>query len=200
MTLFPETRSTLLAALQSPGDRYAWEEFVMIYRPVFYRMARRRGLQDADALDLVQQVLLRICRAIETYEQQPGTRFRHWLRRVANNAIATYLRSTPRDVAEGGTAPLENLDVIPNVDSDVSREVDAEFEREIYMLAAAKVRSEVNSATWRAFELTVIDGATCEDAAKTLQKSIGTIYAARSRVVKRLRLHIEYLQSAESNE
>lgn len=199
MTLFPETRSTLLAALQSPGDLCAWDEFVLIYRPVFYRMARRRGLQDADAQDLVQQVLLRICRAIETYEQQPETRFRHWLRRVANNAIATALTSTRRDAAEGGTANFEKLDAIPEVNGEISREVDAEFEREIYMFAAAKVRSEVNSTTWCAFELTMIDGMTCEDAAKKLQKSIGTIYAARSRVVKRLRMQIEHLQSAESN-
>lgn len=199
MTLFPETRSTLLAALQTPGDRYAWEEFVLIYRPVFYRMARRRGLQDADAQDLVQQVLLRVCRAIESFEKKPGTRFRHWLRRVANNAIATALASSRRDVAEGGTVNFEKLDSVPEASDEISREVDAEFEREVYLLAAVKVRSEVNSATWRAFELTMIEGAACEDAARTLQKSIGTVYAARSRVVKRLRLQIEHLESAESN-
>ena len=198
MTLFPDTRSTLLAALQSPGDRCAWDEFVLIYRPVFYRMARRRGLQDADAQDLVQHVLLRICRAIETYEQQPGTRFRHWLRRVANNAIAAALTS-PRDVGEGGSANFDKLDALPEVNDDVSREVDDECEREIYMVAAASVRSEVNSATWRAFELTMIEGVACEEAAKTLKKSIGTVYAARSRIVKRLRIQIERLTSGKND-
>lgn len=197
MTLFPETRSSLLAALQSPADHFAWEEFVLIYRPVFYRMARRRGLQDADAQDLVQQVLVRICRAIETYEQHPGTRFRHWLRLVANNAISTALSKTHRDVAEGGTANVEKLDAIPGIYSDISHEVDAEFEREMYMLAAAKVRSEVNTATWRVFELTTIEGVTCEEAARSLGMSIGTVYAARSRIVKRLQIQIKRLQKTE---
>ena len=51
MTEFPETQSYLLASLKSPESREAWEEFVVIYRPVIYRMARRHGLQDADAQD-----------------------------------------------------------------------------------------------------------------------------------------------------
>jgi len=50
----------LLANIQSLENRQAWSEFVQIYSPVIYRMARRRGMQDADAQDLSQDVLLRI--------------------------------------------------------------------------------------------------------------------------------------------
>ncbi len=52
MTESPETQSLLLANIQSLENREAWSEFVPIYRPVIYRMARRRGMQDADAQDL----------------------------------------------------------------------------------------------------------------------------------------------------
>lgn len=197
MTLFPETRTSLLAALKSPDDRCAWEEFVVVYRPVFYRMARRREMQDSDAQDLAQQVLLKICGAIEAYEQRPGTQFRHWLRRVANNAIASALSRAPRDVAEGGSEALHKFDVIPESGADISQEFDTEFERELFLVAAARVRSEVNQTTWRAFELTMIEGLTCEQASQTLGKSIGTVYAARSRIVKRLRTQIQRLQRPE---
>jgi RNA polymerase sigma-70 factor (ECF subfamily) len=199
MTLFPETRGTLLAALKSPEDRAAWDDFVVVYRPVFYRMARRRGLQDADAQDLSQQVLMRVSAAIERYEQQPGTKFRHWLRRVANNAIATALSMSSRDAAEGRAVAIDLLPDQAAATIELTQELDNEYERELYLRAAAEVRAEVASETWQAFELTMIDGMPCEAAAETLGKSIGSVYAARSRIVKRLRSQIERMQ-AEENE
>lgn len=200
MTLFPETRQTLLAALKSPQDSAAWEDFVVVYRPVFYRMARRRGMQDADAQDLAQQVLIRISAAIERYEHQQGTRFRHWLRRVGNNAIATALTKSPRDAAAGGSVAIDLLAEQPAATVELTQELENEYEREQYLRAAVVVRADVASETWHAFELTMIDGMTCEAAAETLGKSIGTIYAARSRIVKRLRSQIERMQNQKGQQ
>lgn len=200
MTLFPETRGTLLAALKSPEDRAAWDDFVAVYRPVFYRMARRRGMQDADAQDLAQQVLMRVSAAIERYEHQQGTRFRHWLRRVANNAIATALTQSLRDAAAGGSVAINVLVDQPAATVELTRELDNEYEREQYLRAAVVVRDEVAAETWHAFELTMIDGMTCEAAAETLGKSIGTVYSARSRIVKRLRREIERMQNQEEQQ
>lgn len=53
----PETRESLLIRVRDLQDRDAWDQFVQIYRPVVYRLARNRGLQDADAQDLAQKVL-----------------------------------------------------------------------------------------------------------------------------------------------
>ena len=53
----PETRPSLLVRLRDPPDEQAWGEFVEIYEPLVYRLARRRGFQDADARELVQDVL-----------------------------------------------------------------------------------------------------------------------------------------------
>ena len=74
MTEFPDTQSLLLANIQSLDNREAWAEFVQIYRPVVYRMARRRGMQDADAQDLSQDVLVRVSKAIDRWEPQSGVR------------------------------------------------------------------------------------------------------------------------------
>ena len=74
MTEFPDTQSLLLANIQSLENREAWAEFVQIYRPVVYRMARRRGMQDADAQDLSQDVLVRVSKAIDRWEPQSGVR------------------------------------------------------------------------------------------------------------------------------
>ena len=186
MTEFPETRGTLLAAVKTPENRLAWEEFVLVYRPVIYRMARRRGMQDSDAQDVTQEILLRISDAITRYEQKPGTRFRHWLRRVARNAIFSAIQGGNRDLAVGGSVAQDLLAEQP-ASAELTLELETECQREQLLRAAKVVRADVHADTWRAFELTMIEGLTCEQAAASLDKSIGTIYASRSRVVKRLR-------------
>lgn len=197
MTEFPDTRASLLAGVRAPENRDAWEDFVVTYRPVIYRMARRRGLQDADAQDLVQTVLVRVSGAISRYEGQPGTKFRHWLRRVARNAIFTALSGSPKDAAAGGTVAQDVLDEQPDVSADVDEELAGEYQREQFLRAAAVVRADVNLETWQAFDLTMIQGHSCEEAADVIGKSVGTIYAARSRIMKRLREQVERMQEAE---
>ncbi len=48
------TRATLLLRIHDAKDVAAWDEFTEIYGPVVYRVATRRGLQPADAENLVQ--------------------------------------------------------------------------------------------------------------------------------------------------
>ncbi len=190
MTEFPDTRASLLVRVQSPDDHRAWETFVATYRPVIYRMARRRGLQDSDAQDATQDILLRVAKAIDRYEPQAGVRFRNWLSRVARNAILSSLTRSPPDAGQGGTDAVDWLDDQPQAAATAIAELDWEVLRERFLRAAAVVRNDVNGETWAAFELTVIQEVSCEEAARTLGKSLGTVYAARSRVLKRLRDHI----------
>lgn len=197
MTEFPQTRSSLIAQVRSPEDREAWDQFVVIYRPVIYRMARRRGMQDADAQDLVQAVLMRVAGAIQSWEKSdPETRFRHWLRRVARNAIATAFSRQPKDVGAGGSEMLDLLAEQPGTAADIERELSKESMREKYLRAASVVKSDVDSDTWRAFELTVVNGQPCDEVADLLGKSVGTVYAARSRIMRRLREQVQRLQES----
>ena len=136
----------------------------------------------------------RVARAIERYEHHPGGRFRHWLRRVAKNAILTVLTRRPHDVGAGGTDAIDILAELPDVSPAAEEELATEFMREQFLCAAVIVRADVNAATWQAFDLTVTRGMSCEEAAKAMGKSVGTIYAARSRIIKRLREQIERMQ------
>lgn len=199
MTNYPETRSTLLLGVKSRENREAWEEFVLIYRPVIYRMARRRGLQDADAQDLSQNVLARVSNAIARWEKtDENTRFRNWLSRVAKNAIFSALKRSPKDIAAGGSEVQEQLMNRPDISSDEEAELALETLREEYHRAAAIVRNDVNADTWQAFELTTIHGKSCEEVADLLGKSVGTVYASRSRVMVRLRQQVEISKGIES--
>ena len=199
MSEFPETRESLLVQVQSPANREAWDQFESIYRPVIYRLARRRGLQDADAQDLAQQVLIAVSTAIGRWEKtDESVRFHHWLRRVARNAIVNALSRKPHDRAVGGSSAQELLTEQPEIDPDSEEQIELEYRRELYLRAAQIVSRDVEPETWRAFELTVIGNASIESAAHTLNKSVGTVYAARSRVMRRLREAVQDLEESES--
>jgi RNA polymerase sigma factor (sigma-70 family) len=198
VTEFPDTRDSLLVQVRSPANREAWDQFVLVYRPVIYRLARRRGLQDADAQDLAQQVLMAVASAIGSYEKSDASvRFRHWLRRVARNAIVNALSRQPHDRAVGGSTVQELLLEAPGDDHESDAQIEWEYRRELYLRAARIVRGDIEADTWRAFELTVIEGRSIDDAAVLLKKPVGTIYAARSRIMRRLREAVRALEQAE---
>lgn len=188
MEPFPDTRLSLIARLQGEPDAAAWSEFVALYRPVVVRLARRRGLQDADADDLAQQVLLAVARAVRRWEPDAlRGRFRSWLRRIAENCAVNALTRRPRDRGSGLTEELERLAEIPVPVGEETLELRREYRREVFQWAAREIEGEFQADTWQAFWLTAVQGATIEAAAAQLGKGVGSVYAARSRVMKRLR-------------
>src|SRR5206468_782748 len=95
----PVTRASLLVRIRDGRDTEAWQEFVRLYAPVIYGFARRRGLQDADAADLMQEVLRSVAAAADRLDYDPrrGT-FRAWLFTVTRNKLYNLLDGQRRHV------------------------------------------------------------------------------------------------------
>src|SRR6476659_8512080 len=93
-----ETRLSLLVRLtrSGPADERAWQEFVNYYAPVIYRWSVQRGLQDMDAQDLTQQVLLRLATKLPAFTYDPARSFRSWLRTLTYHAWADLLSEQGR--------------------------------------------------------------------------------------------------------
>jgi RNA polymerase sigma-70 factor (ECF subfamily) len=183
-----------LVRVRDASDHQAWYEFTEIYRPVIYRLARGKGMQHADAEDLAQQVLLAVASAIGRWEEDSErARFRTWLRRVADNAIINALTRGVPDRAEGGTDRLTEQTAREGPDSDLLR---IEYRREVFRWAARQIRDEFQPATWGAFWLTAVEGRDASEVAATLGKSAGAVYAAKSRVMRRLREKVGEFEEA----
>ena len=194
MNEFPDTSASLIARIKDPANVAAWETFEKLYRPVVFRIARAKGLQYADAADLVQTVFLSVSKAIESYESTTdGPPFRNWLSRITRNAILKALTRKPKDRASGGTQILEALAEVPAHDT-TSRLLDEELRREIFVQASEKVRESVQRVTWLVFEMSVLQQKSVESVAENLNMSVGNVYAARSRVMKRLKEAVRQLE------
>jgi RNA polymerase sigma-70 factor (ECF subfamily) len=186
----PETRQSLLIRVQNADDGVAWREFEAIYRPAVYRFARRRQLQAADAEDVAQQVFVAIAKKLPVWatERRRGS-FRAWLLTVTRNAVTNKLGRIPEDVACGGTSvTLRLAEIAESTERDPTDDALMwEIRRVAFRRAAEIVRPEFVASSWQAFWRSAVTHEPIENVAQELNLSLGAVYTARSRILKRLR-------------
>jgi RNA polymerase sigma factor (sigma-70 family) len=185
------TRPSLLLRVRDPNDERAWQEFVEIYTPLVFNHCRRRGLQEADAAEVAQEVMQTVARSIGrfSYQREKGT-FRSWLYTVTRTRLANFCKRENRQPrGTGETAVQEFLESQPSPVPDDGW--DQEFHQRLLDWACAQVRGEFQKATWEAFRWTAVEGKSPKETAAALEMSVGAVYIARSRVTGRIREKIQ---------
>lgn len=191
----PTTRHSLVLRLRNLEDEAAWAEFVQVYEPLVYRLARGKGLQDADARDLCQDVFRAVASAIERWDPDPAKgRFRGWLFRIARNLLVNFLAGQRRQPRGSGRSSVQELlEAQPDRDDQAEAEFAAEFQRRAFHWAAERVKNEFTDSTWQAFWRTGVENRPVAVVAKELGLSEGAVYVARCRILARLRDRVEQL-------
>ena len=194
----PQTRASLLLQIRDGSNQLAWQEFVALYGPVVYGFARKRGLQDADAADLMQDVLRSVSSAIGRldYDRTQGT-FRGWLFTITRNKIFNFLSARRIRPQGSGDSSTNRLLASHPEASDGADTWELEYQRRLAALAMDRVKPEFQEKTWRAFWLTAVEGASAADVANRIGLSPGAIYVAKSRVLARLKDEVEALRQQE---
>jgi RNA polymerase sigma-70 factor, ECF subfamily len=197
-----DTRDSLIARLNSPADVAAWNEVMSIYGPLVYRVAIQQGLQKADAEDVVQEVFTVVLRSVGEWLDQPKRgRFRSWLSGICRNTSLNVLNRRPKGaVGLGGTEAIEAMNRLEEAVDDVSSAFDIEYKREIYRWAIKKVKVSVSQSTWDAFYKTHVEGRPIADVSSELGVKTGSIYLARSRVMRRLRELVKQYREASDDQ
>jgi RNA polymerase sigma-70 factor (ECF subfamily) len=192
----PATRASLLVRLRDGRDQEAWREFVRLYAPVVYGFARKRGLQDADAADVMQDVLRSVAGAAGHLEYDPRRgSFRGWLHTVTRNKLYDFLDSRRRHArASGDSGVQERLEEQVAPAEDGADAWDREYERRLASLAMERIRGEFQESSWRAFWLTAVEGKSTREASAALSLSAGAVYVAKSRVLARLREEVKKMR------
>ncbi len=178
-----QTPESLLERLRQPNPQEAWERLVLLYTPLIFSWARQVGLNEVDASDLVQDVFVTLLQTLPTFDYDRSKSFRRWLRTVTLNKWREQRRRRERSPVRDGLSVEE--DQLPAEELEQFWEV--EYRQQLAGRALAVMSRDFQPATWKAFWEQVVEGRPAADAAAELGLSVGAAYAAKFRVLDRLR-------------
>ncbi len=181
------TSASLLERLRQPAEQESWQRFVQLYTPLIFYWARRTGLQDADATDLVQDVFTLLLKKLPEFRYSPDKSFRSWLRTVTLNKWRERQRQ-PRAAVGGDEQTPETA-----IADDAEAFWETEYRQQIYQRAFELMQSEFQPATWKACWEQVVGGKPAAVVAAELGMTAGAVRAAKFRVLCRLRKEFEGL-------
>jgi RNA polymerase sigma factor (sigma-70 family) len=190
------TRPSLLLRIRDGRDDDAWAAFLETYAPLVYRYCRRRGVQDADAEDVTQEVMAQVAHSVRSFDYRPDRgRFRDWLGAVTHSKLANRLRSDRRAPRAAGGGPDDAPE--PADAADPGPEWAEEFHAQGLRVALERARAGFEPTTWRAFERVWIVDRPAAEVAGELGMTLVAVYLAKSRVLKRLREEVRALAEDE---
>ena len=200
------TRATLLRRLRNLDDREGWRTFFDLYWRLIYNVARRSGLDDTEAQEIVQETVIAVARKIPefTYDPARGT-FRQWLLRVTHRRIIDHLRRIYREPQRAELAP-ELLDaeekhaaaITDRSSGTIEAAWDDEWERSIFAAALTHVRAEINPQHFQVFDYCVLKEWPASKVAATLGLNRAQVYLAKHRVTQAMKRAVRRIGTERS--
>jgi RNA polymerase sigma-70 factor (ECF subfamily) len=191
----PTTRVTLLTQLrQDPSDQAGWDEFVERYGRHIYRWCRQWKLQDADAEDVTQDILMKLTQKLRTFAYDPSRSFRGWLKTVTHHTWRDFAESRRRARLAADTSQVQERVLTLEAREDLAQKLEKAFDLELLEAAEVRVRLRVAPRTWEAFRLMAFEGLPVAEVAAQVQLQVGMVYVAKSKVQKMLREEIGRLE------
>jgi RNA polymerase sigma-70 factor (ECF subfamily) len=191
------TRVTLLGRLRrDPTNQAAWEEFVEHYGRKIYVWCLRWNLQEADAQDVTQNVLLKLAGKMREFEYDSGRSFRAWLKTIARYACSDFLEGRSHPGQGSGDSRVNRMLKSVEARKDLLKELDEEFDRELLQEAMQRARLRVAPQTWQAFQLTMLEGLSGAEAASRIPMQVAQVFVAKRRVQKMLKEEIARLEGS----
>jgi len=191
------TRASLLTRLGRTEDDASWREFFERYWRLIYQAALREGLSDADAQDVVQEVVLQVSRQIGSFRYDPKRSFKGWLLRTTHWKVMDVHRRRsrsgviePADAGSAGEGTLESGVVPPELEA----RWEAEWEQSLAHSAIASLRQTVSAEHFQIYDLLVLQGRPAGEVASVLGVNIASVYVVKHRLGKMLRAEIERLK------
>lgn len=182
------TTTTILQNLRDYENRGAWDRFASRFRRPIVSFAKGMGLSQSDADDVAQETLLAFAESFRKglYQPEKG-RLSRWLFGIAYRQALSARRGEARRAAQ----LVEQVDSASGLDAIADETAtsiwDSEWEQALLSECLDQIRREVDTVTFRAFELTVREERPPATAAELLGVPIKTVYNAKHRILKRIR-------------
>jgi len=199
------TRQSLLSRLRSWDDHDSWRDFFDTYWRLIFDVARKAGLDEAAAQDVVQETVLSVSREMPgfRYDRTRGS-FKSWLRQVTRRRIADQWRKHYRQAGSPGISTEDPETAAEIAATTASSEGtwetlwDAEWTEHVTRTALERVRKEVTALQYQMFELYGVRGLPVGEVAKALGTSKMQVYLAKHRVGAVLRKELDRVRRDDS--
>jgi RNA polymerase sigma-70 factor (ECF subfamily) len=196
----PTTRVTLLTPLRrDPSDQAGWDEFVERYGRHIYRWCRQWNLQDADAEDVTQDILVKLTQKLGAFAYDPSRSFRGWLKTVAHHTWRDFDDRRRHARGAAGGSRVGELMLTLEAREDLARRLEEAFDLELLEAAKVRVRMRVAPHTWEAFRLLALEGLPAAEVAARVHLQVAMVYVAKSKVQKLLQEEIGKLERGVSS-
>lgn len=196
------TRATLLHRLKDWQDQPSWQEFFDTYWQLIYHVALQAGLRPTEAEDVVQKTMLSVVKHMPTFQYDPGIgTFKQWLLNLTRWRIMDHLRELnkqPPSVPPVGENPDETVTLNRVVDPaslNLDALWDAEWEKNLYATALAKVKRRVEPQTYQVFDFYVNKGWPPEKVAATFGVSLDQVYVTKNRISAMIKDEVKRIEA-----
>ena len=186
------TRESLLARIKDHADHESWEQFFNTYGGVIHALARKAGLSDNEADDVLQETLLSVAAEMPNfqYDRKRGS-FKGWLFLVTRRRIADLIRKRVRhqrhETEAGG--PLDELaDAAPGALDAIWAE---EWRLNQLHLAIERVKRRVSPRQWQMFDLAALQAWPTDRIVALLGVNRAQLYMAKMRIGRLLKAEIQ---------
>jgi len=196
-----ETSLSLLSRIRQSSDSDSWNRLVDLYAPLIRAWLRKYNVQDSDADDQVQEVLLAVSKDVGKFDHggQPGA-FRGWLKAILVNRLRDFWRARDRrPQARGDCSIDESLAELDDPASEMSQIWNRQHDQYVLRQLLALAEPHFAPSTWRAFCRVALHGERADVVAQELQISLNAVFIAKSRVLSRLRQEAEGLVESSSS-
>jgi RNA polymerase sigma-70 factor (ECF subfamily) len=183
------TSPSLLERLRRPAEEESWSRFVKLYTPLLYSWARRIGLQDPDAADLVQDVLTLLVQKLPEFRYDGSKSFRGWMHTLTLNRWRETRRRAGSALPSASPSDLAEL-ACPTNDEEFWEK---EYRQHLVGRALQLMQADFQPTTWKACWEFVVTGRPAADVAAELGITVDVVYSAKSRVLRRLRHELDGL-------
>ena len=200
------TRRTLLSRLRNLDDQESWRAFFNLYWRLLYNVARKAGLDDSGAQDIVQDTVIAVARNMPEFRYDPerGT-FRQWLLRITRRRIIDHLRRVYREPPKVELAP-ESLDeekehaaaITDQSSSVIEAAWNQEWEKATFEAALAHVRASTNPRHFQVFDYCVLKEWPVSKVAATLGLNAAQVYLAKHRITQAMKRAVRRINDGRS--
>lgn len=196
---FLPTRQSLLSRLRNASDDQGWREFFETYWKLIYSFATRKGLNEQEAQEVVQETCIAVAKTMPEFRYEPKKcSFKSWLRHLAEKKIADQFRKRARagaNVSANDTEFIRMVEATPSPESlRADAQWDAEWQKHLLDTAMERVKAQISPSQFKLFHRHAVQGFSVGDTARVFNVSLMTVYLAKHRVSKLVKQEVTQLR------